>query len=136
MMKKEIQLQDCPIHKIQPWFFGPYDYLVGDGIYPWFLGPDPELPVLFNGAKITKDGMYNVLSLMLQQLFPDAMLFQCGYTVFCPECAKKNPNPEKRNKFGYGFQSQFSIASAKRNWNNACLRFIEHSIKNILNGKA
>ena len=112
---KELKLYDCPYHKVQPWFYGP----------------DLTLPITLNGRPPAKDMMFWVLS----RFFPDAILFEHGYTVFCPECAKKNPTPGKHNKFGFGFCSQYALQSAKHNWNKACLRFTKSAITNVLKGK-
>ena len=110
-MKQPAALEECPYHHTKPWQLGNCD------LYKDSDGKDLERPRNFLDA------------------FADAMLFCHGFTVFCPECAKKNPTPGKHNKFGYGFCSQHSLQEAKRNWNNAVRRFARRSIRDVLNGK-
>ena len=113
---KDIILENCPIHDCQP----------------WFIGPKMPLPESMKNLEYlySRNPSY-----VLHREFPDAMLFQHDYTVFCPECAKKKPFVGKHNKFGYGFCSQYKLNEAKKNWNNACKRYYKHAIKNVLDGK-
>ena len=115
MKTKEIILDNCPIHCCQPFTYAK----------------DIDLPDDYDISPFTRDGRMwqNDRWYVMQRIFPDAMIFDIGYTVFCPECAKKNPFPGKHNKFGYGFTSQFSLNAAKRNWNSACMRYYKHAVK-------
>jgi hypothetical protein len=113
---KDIELEKCPIH----------------GCKPEFIGPNLELP---ESIKHLENLYSHCPSYVLHREFPDALLFEHNYTVFCPVCAKKNPFGKKHNKFGYGFCSQYKLNEAKRNWNSACRRYYKHAIKNVLDGK-
>ena len=116
-------LELCPVHKCEPWMASP------------FLqeGTSPELAALAAGCK-SEDFMHAEKA--IYKMFPDVWFSFChDWTVFCPECAKKNPFPGKHNKFGYGFSSQYSLSAAKGNWNKACKRFAKRSIKELLKGK-
>ena len=118
MKVKEIALDNCPIHNCQPLAYAK----------------DIELPADYDISPFYRDGrMWQENKwYVMQRIFPDAMIFDIGYTIFCPECAKKNPFPGKHNKFGYGFTSQFNLNAAKRNWNSACMRYYKHAIKDDL----
>lgn len=123
--KKEIVLDNCPIHHCQPICYG-------QDVHKWQKFVD--LPEDFDTSpfkrtdRIWVHDKWHVLS----KLFPDAMIFDCNYTVFCSECAKKNPFPGKHNKFGYGFTSQYYLRAAQKNWNGACMRYYVSSVKNDL----
>lgn len=112
-------LSNCPVHKCQP----------------LFIGPGIDLPNDLDTSPFSRNGrMYHESRwYVLQQIFPDALIFDSQYTVFCPECAKHNPFSNKHNKFGYGFCSQYSLNAACRNWNAACERFFKSQIHNDLN---
>ena len=114
-MAKDIKLELCPVHGCAPWEFGPKIDL-----------PDIS-PFEKNGRMWLHDKWW-----VLSQIFPDALIFASQYTVFCPECAKKNPFPGKHNKFGYGFCSQYSLTAAKNNWNKACMRWYVSKVKDDL----
>lgn len=114
---KEIALEECPYHHIKPWQLACIDISTR-----YFLFDSNEDEVDFRTFNLG--------------IFKDAMLFCHGCTVFCPECAKSSPTPDKHNKFGYGFCSQYSLQEAKRNWNNAVRRFAKRSIREVLEGKA
>ena len=118
MRRKEIILDNCPIHNCQPLTYEKDGELLGYDISPYDR----------NGYLWKNDRWY-----VMQQLFPAAQIFDIGYTVFCPECAKKSPfSPNIHNKFGYGLCSQFSLNTAKRNWNNACMRYYARCINRDL----
>lgn len=112
---KNIMLENCPIHDCQPLLYGK----------------DIELDIKSIAPELAR-AWQHCKSYVLHRIFPDAMLFDFNYTVFCPECAKKNPFVGKHNKFGYGYCSQYSINDAKRNWNNACKRAYKRLICNDL----
>lgn len=122
---KEIALEDCPIHKRQPYFIALAPCALEDGKM------SRELIELIGDNCLTDWR----LERRLHELFPASYIFLHGSTVFCPECAKKNPTPSKHNKFGCGFCSQHSLQEAKRNWNKAVRRFAKRSIRKVLEGK-
>ena len=111
--KKDIELESCPIH----------------GCKPQCIGPNLELP---ESIKHLESLYFRNPAYVLHREFPDALLFEHDYTVFCPECAKKNPFGKKHNKFGYGFCSQYKLADAKKNWNKACIRYYARIVKEDL----
>lgn len=113
--RKDILLESCPMHGCQPMLYGK----------------NIELDIRSIAPELYRAWQY-CKSYVLHRIFPDALLFESGYTVFCPECAKKNPFNERHNKFGYGFCSQYSLNEAKRNWNNACKRFYKSQVKRDL----
>ncbi len=114
-ISKEIALESCPIHNCKPYVLGP--------------GLTPDIsPFTVDGALWKSNPSY-----VLSRCYPDALLFpSSGFTVFCPKCAKNNPFGEKHNKFGYGFCSQYKLNAAKRNWNNACIRYYARAVKEDL----
>lgn len=114
---KNLKLEDCPIHKCQPMIY--------------FANCDLDIESL--APELAKAWQHN-RPYVLHRIFPDAMLFNYGYTVFCPECAKRNPFAPKHNKFGYGYCSQYSISAAKRGWNSACNRAYKRLLNDDMNG--
>ena len=86
------------------------------------------LPEVFGPSRLPEQCRHSS-ELMLE----DAMLFpKIEWVCFCPECAKKSPTPEKHNRFGYGYTSQYSWNAAVSNWNKACMRSYKRLVKEDL----
>lgn len=128
-------LELCPVHKCEPWTVCPK--LCNGTTHELVEMLEESCNICIPPFGINDfHSDFHKAECMLDRMFPDAFFFfNIDFVVFCPECAKKNPFPGKHNKFGCGFMSQFSLASAKSNWNRACARFAKRSIIGLLKGK-